>query len=156
MLQARKATNLIVVHCSATTASMNWGRADIDRSHRARGFVMIGYHFVIRRDGKIETGRELDKVGAHVEGHNANSIGICMVGGLAAVGGRGENNFTPAQFVALAALLKELRGRYPQTRICGHRDLSKDRNGDGKITPNEWSKECPSFDVADFCRAHDL
>ena len=36
---------------------------------------------------------------------------------------------------------------YGPLDVCGHRDLSPDRNGDGIITPNEWVKACPGFDV---------
>lgn len=156
MLQARKETDLIVVHCSATKASQNWGRAEIDKSHRQRGFVMIGYHYVITRDGTVQIGRPVNTIGAHVEGHNANSIGICMVGGLADDGKHGEDNFTDDQFEALRELIRTLRKTFPKARICGHRDLSPDLNRDGKITRNEWMKECPSFDVAAFVSSHNI
>lgn len=157
MFQKRKATDFLVVHCSATPPSHNWGRADIDRSHRNRGFIAIGYHFVIKRDGTVETGRPVDTQGAHVEGYNSRSIGICMIGGvkqgdLNAI----ENNFTPAQFDALAVLLARLKSDYPKARVLGHRDLSPDKNRDGKITPNEWLKGCPSFSVADFLKSRGL
>lgn len=155
MLQTRKATDLIVVHCSATPPSQDIGRVEIDRMHRARGFLQIGYHFVIRRGGLVEYGRPQSTVGAHVEGHNATSVGVCMVGGVNAAG-QAEDNFTPAQKTSLSALLTELRTHYPAARIVGHRDLSPDRNHDGRVTPNEWMKDCPSFDVAEFVRAHGL
>jgi N-acetyl-anhydromuramyl-L-alanine amidase AmpD len=45
-------------------------------------------------------------------------------------------------------LLDQLQSRYPKARILGHRDLSPDLNGDGKITPDEFIKACPSFDVS--------
>ena len=37
---------------------------------------------MIGRSGEIESGRALDKVGAHVKGDNKFSIGICYVGGV--------------------------------------------------------------------------
>jgi N-acetyl-anhydromuramyl-L-alanine amidase AmpD len=145
----RQTTDLIVVHCSATGPDTDIGAADIARWHRQRGFDTIGYHFVIRRNGTRETGRPENTVGAHVRGHNLNSIGVCLAGGTNATG-KPDNNFTAAQFASLEALLNELRGRYPKARIYGHRDLSPDKNGDGKITPNEFIKACPSFDVAQW------
>lgn len=125
--------------------------------HRARGFFMIGYHLVIRRDGSIESGRPIDTKGAHVEGFNHNSIGVCMVGGVnEAHPTRAEDNFTDAQFETLAITLKQLHTAYPEARICGHRDLSPDLNKDGIIQPREWLKMCPSFSVADFLARHDI
>jgi N-acetylmuramoyl-L-alanine amidase len=56
----RKSTNWIAIHCSATRPSQDVGAADIRKWHKAQGWADIGYHFVIRRDGKIEKGRALD------------------------------------------------------------------------------------------------
>lgn len=143
--------NLLVVHCAASTPDKDLGVEDIRRMHKAQGWSDVGYHFVIRRNGRIEKGRDESVVGAHVSGYNANSIGVCLVGGANAKG-RGENNFTVAQFESLELVLKDLRKRYPNTRICGHRDLSPDKNKDGQITSNEWIKECPSFEVSDWLK----
>jgi N-acetyl-anhydromuramyl-L-alanine amidase AmpD len=156
MFQARKKTDLIVVHCSATRATQMLGVKDIDRMHRQRGFIAVGYHYVITRDGLVEIGRPVGTIGAHVEGFNSVSVGICMIGGVGPDGKRGEDNFTAAQYARLVGLLNTLRTTYPSARICGHRDLSRDLNKDGKITPNEWSKECPSFDVEAFLAKHGI
>jgi hypothetical protein len=79
----RSKTNWIVLHCSATRASqVNIGAKDIRRWHKDKGWADIGYHYVIKRDGTLEKGRALDAVGAHVEGHNSDSVGVCLVGGL--------------------------------------------------------------------------
>jgi N-acetylmuramoyl-L-alanine amidase len=137
----------IVVHCSATRAALDVRAADIDRWHKARGWSRIGYHYVITRGGDLEAGRAEHEVGAHVQGHNRRSIGICLAGGIADDGKRAESNFTPAQWARLRALLVELRGRYPQAVICGHRDLSPDRDKDGVVERHEWLKDCPCFDV---------
>ena len=152
-LQVRtKLTQFIAIHCSATRASQNIGAKEIDAMHRQRGFSCIGYHYVIKRDGAIERGRPVNTVGAHVEGYNSVSIGICMIGGLNAKG-KGENNFTQSQFASLRDLVAELKKTYQVAKVQGHRDFSKDLNFDGKITSNEWMKECPCFDVAEFLAA---
>lgn len=143
MFQPRKGTDFIAVHCSATPPTHNWGRAEIDRSHRQRGFIAIGYHYVIKRDGTVETGRPRDTVGAHVEGYNSRSIGICMIGGVNAAG-KAENNFTPAQFDALADLLATLKRVFPKAVIQGHRDFPK------------VAKDCPSFDVRSWLKTRGL
>lgn len=95
--KAGRRITLIVVHCAATPPHQDVGAAEIGAWHRKRGFRSIGYHYVIRRNGAIETGRALSRAGAHVQGHNAHSIGICMAGGVSAEDfTRAENNFTPA------------------------------------------------------------
>lgn len=134
MFTLRKQTNYLVVHCSATTSTMNIGAKEIRQWHREKGWIDIGYHFVIRRDGTIEIGRPENTVGAHVENHNSNSIGICLVGGIDSKG-KAENNFTPAQFAALAAKLRELKVKYPGVTVQGHRDFAGVK------------KDCPSFDT---------
>ncbi|MDE6988200.1 MAG: N-acetylmuramoyl-L-alanine amidase, partial [Bacteroides acidifaciens] len=48
----------------------------------------------------------------------------------------------------LRQLVGQLQERFPGCRVCGHRDLSPDLNGNGEIEPEEWIKQCPCFDVA--------
>jgi N-acetylmuramoyl-L-alanine amidase len=154
-LQDRETTELIVVHCSATGPQADIGVAKITQWHKQRGFDTIGYHYVIRRDGTRETGRPESTIGAHVRGHNSNSIGICLAGGVDARG-KPQNNFTLAQFATLETLLRELKERYPRARILGHRDLSPDKNGDGRITSDEFIKACPSFNVKEWLEQRHL
>ncbi|KAA6209005.1 N-acetylmuramoyl-L-alanine amidase [Avibacterium paragallinarum] len=156
----------IVIHCSATQNGKPLGNKDlsaaqiIDSWHAKRGFKRnpintrhfnphlphIGYHFVVDVDGTVETARQEGENGAHVKGHNAHSLGICLVGGIS-IDGKNYGRYTAKQWYALHKLLRELEAKYPEARICGHRDLSPDLNGDGTITPNEWLKACPCFDV---------
>lgn len=143
----------IVIHCSATRAGWDVHAADIDKWHKERGFKMIGYHFVVCLDGTVEAGRPLTMDGAHCNtaglyglAYNKHSIGICYVGGLDA-NGKPADTRTPAQKVALQKLVNRLCMEYPITDVLGHRDASPDKNGDGKITANEWIKACPCFEV---------
>lgn len=141
----RTSTDYLVVHCAATKPSANIGAADIDRWHRAKGWQCIGYHFVIRRDGTVEEGRDVSVIGAHVENHNANSVGICLAGGVSEKDANvAENNFTPEQFESLKTLLLKLRKSYPKAHIQGHRDFPK------------VAKACPSFTVADWLKAEGI
>lgn len=140
--------DLIVIHCSATKETSRLTPLALDRMHRQRGFNGCGYHYYIERDGKINSMRPSEKVGAHARGYNAHSLGICYEGGLDK-NGRAADTRTERQKVSLRALVKVLRQLYPTiNRVVGHRDLSVDRNGDGVITPDEWTKQCPCFDVA--------
>lgn len=131
----REKTKYIVVHCSASPGRMDIGVREIDRWHRERGFWSIGYHYVIRRDGSLERGRSLEKVGAHVKIHNRTSVGVCLVGGLDDETNQPAPNYTPEQWTSLKALLVELQATYPDARVKGHRDLDP-------------TKDCPCFNVA--------
>lgn len=156
----------IVIHCSATpngrslrTPTQTAAQV-IDGWHKQRGFkrlegkrkafnphlAHLGYHFVIDVDGRVESGRAEGEIGAHVKGHNMYSVGICLVGGVTA-SGKHHAEFSEAQWSALHRLLRQLEAKYSHAKIYGHRDLSPDINGDGTISPNEWVKSCPCFDV---------
>ncbi|MFZ7224328.1 N-acetylmuramoyl-L-alanine amidase [Avibacterium avium] len=165
----------IVVHCSATQngkplRNKTQSAAQvIDSWHAKRGFKRnpintqhfnphlphIGYHFAIDTDGTVETGRAEGETGAHVKGHNLHSIGICLVGGITK-DKRNHGEYTEKQWQALHKLLRELEAKYPHARICGHRDLSPDLNGDGTISPNEWLKSCPCFDVWEWLDSQEI
>lgn len=138
--------NLIVVHCSATRADRDFTENDLEVCHRHRGFNGAGYHFYIRKNGDIKNTRPLEKPGAHALGYNAHSIGICYEDGLD-VRYRPADTRTEWQKHSLRVLIRTLLMDYPGCRVCGHRDLSPDRNGDGRISPEEWVKECPCFEV---------
>lgn len=136
------AVKFIAIHCSATNPKMDVGVEELDRWHRARGFVKIGYHYVIRRDGTLEIGRPTTEIGAHVEGFNSSSIGVCLIGGVdSSKLMKPEDNFTAAQFGSLRMLLAGLTKLYPSAVVQGHRDF-----------PNV-AKACPSFDVKEWLKA---
>lgn len=142
----RKRTDLLVVHVTATRRSTKYGRAELERDHKARGFSAIGYNRFINLDGTVEVGRGDDAIGAHVEGYNSIAWGISIVGGLGE-DGKPANTMTPQQEKTLEAELRSALKLYPNARICGHRDLSKDLDGDGMVEPSEWTKACPCFDA---------
>ena len=127
----RKITE-IIVHCSATFPDQVVTIADITRWHRQLGWKTIGYHFLITLAGEIQEGRPIEEVGAHCTGHNANSIGVCYVGGVAA-DGKPADTRNEAQKQALLVLLKRLKEQFPNATIHGHRDFAQ--------------KACPCFDA---------
>jgi hypothetical protein len=142
-----KTIDSIIIHCSATRANMDVRASDIDKWHKERGFVMIGYNYVIDLDGTVEVGRPLTMNGAHCIGYNDHSIGICYIGGLDIFGNPCDTR-TIEQKKAMHELVEKLMDRHPAiVKVLGHRDTSPDLNGDGKISPNEWVKSCPCFDV---------
>ena len=138
--------NLIVVHCSATQGNRMLSPEALDLMHRRRGFNGTGYHYYIRKDGTVHLTRPVERIGAHVKGFNANSIGICYEGGLDSRG-RPADTRTTEQPAYLRLQVNQLKQCFPACRVCGHRDLSPDLNGDGEIEPEEWIKACPCFEV---------
>ena len=126
--------NSLIIHCAATPEGKDFTVADIDRWHKKRGWKGIGYHFVIYRDGSVHEGRPLAQAGAHCVGHNAESIGICYIGGLDGEG-KPKDTRTPQQKEALVKLVAELRQKYniSKQHIYGHCEFA--------------AKACPCFDV---------
>lgn len=73
----RNSTDEIILHhAEASRASVE----EVNRWHLERGWTGIGYHFYIRKDGKVYRGRPEWAVGAHAQGHNSRAIGICVEG----------------------------------------------------------------------------
>ena len=123
----------IIFHCSATIEGQNISAATIKRWHvKDRGWSDIGYHYIIGLDGRIESGRPVNKQGAHAKGFNKTSIGVCYIGGLSK-NKRAKDTRTDAQKNAMIKLIKTLKNIYPDATLHGHREFSK--------------KACPCFDV---------
>ena len=120
---------LLVIHCSAVKPDQTSSAAQIDTWHRKDNHWKfgIGYHYVIRRDGTIESGRPEWMVGAHCLNHNAHSLGICYEGGLDIRGDPADTR-TPAQKKALRWLLGQLHRAYPLAVIVGHHDLDPQKD----------------------------
>ena len=133
----------IIIHCSAS----DFGDAKTIREwHKMRGFSDIGYHYVILNgfrkegqydasdDGLIEIGRPWWREGAHTKGHNADSVGICLIGNPKFIG-QPEMWFTENQLESLKALVAALRIKFniPLENIYGHNDFAP--------------KICPGFKV---------
>ena len=136
---------LIVYHCSADEEGVDHSLFYYDKMHRDRGFRKIGYHIIVHPDGSWETGREVNEIGAHVKGYNRNSIGVMYIGGLR--NGRPADTRTPEQKKTMHFLKDIFSYLYPGIEHKGHRDLSPDKNKDGKITKVDWLKACPCFSV---------
>lgn len=131
----------LVVHCTAGGAQQK--TSDIFAYWKNKlGWNKYGYHYLISADGTVENITPIEQVSNGVKNHNANSIHVCYKGGW-----DGTDTRTPEQKAALLKTLQILKVKFPSAKIVGHRDLSPDLNGDGKITPNEWVKLCPCFDA---------
>lgn len=135
--KSKRRIDWIIVHCSDTPEGRNNTVEDIRRWHKQRGWSDIGYHYVVYLDGSVHNGRNVDKIGAHCENYNSNSIGICYIGGKTVDMKSNKDTRTPKQKEALLRLLRELRKLYPTAKIVGHKDLDKK----GKTCPNFNPKE---------------
>lgn len=128
--------NKIIIH---VTASDNDATVeDIRQGHIRRGFSDIGYHLLIDRQGQILLGRDREKIGAHVEGHNVGSFAIACIA-------RGSDKDSSAPFgtylteeqkTGLVTAVKQEMKNYGLTPddVYGHNDFT---NG----------KACPCFKV---------
>ena len=131
----------IILHCADTRPDWMAGRplsekvAEIRRWHvQQRGWRDIGYHWVIDRDGKVAPGRPETEIGAHVEGHNRGTIGVCLLGGYgASADDPFEKSFTAAQATTAKRLIEEIKGRATIRKVSGHNDYA--------------AKACPGFKV---------
>ena len=139
----------VVLHWSATFLNQDWGSEELHEIHTQRGFSGIGYHYVIRKDGRLQRGRPVDVIGSHAKdnGHNKYSIGICLIGGYNCM----SKTKNPDRFVSSASInekqmetleqfMKMFYQVFPGGQAWGHVDTDKK----GKIDPG--------FDVPDFVR----
>ena len=141
-MDKREITDTIVIHCTQTPADMDVDVAKVTEWHTQRGFDTIGYHYLIKRDGTLQTGRDEDLVGAHAVAVNGTSIGIALVGGGTPEMGW-EDNFAPIQFETLKTILLKLKSEYEIEKIIGHYQVDD-------------KKECPSFDVPKWLEKNNL
>jgi hypothetical protein len=115
----------VFIHCSASDNPNHDAIRVIREWHLARGFSDVGYHFFIRKDGTIETGRSIEKSPAAQKGHNKSTIAICL---------HGLDNFTAIQFDSLKELCEAIDHEYQYITFHGHFE----------VNPN---KTCPNFNV---------
>lgn len=123
----------IIVHCTATAqtatvaAIQNYWRNTL-------GWVNPGYHVLIEANGNTRQLHDYSLTANGAAGHNANSIHIAYIGGVNQQGQPADNR-TPQQKAALLRVITELKNRFPNAIICGHRDLPG------------VTKACPAFDA---------
>ncbi|MBI2004374.1 N-acetylmuramoyl-L-alanine amidase [Candidatus Pacearchaeota archaeon] len=94
------------------------------------GWEDIGYHYLIDKKGKIQKGRNEKFIGAHVFGHNKNSLGICLIGNF------DEEKPAKKQIQTLLKFLKNKIKKHHLNKknILGHREFS----GAAKTCPGKF------------------
>ena len=117
----------IAVHCTAT--SQNVKVETILKNWKALGWKRPGYHYLIDKDGTIHNLHPEEQFSNGVKGYNMQTINVCYIGG------KDVDDRTDAQKAIMLGLLKDLKGRYANALIQGHRDF-----------PNV-NKACPRFNA---------
>lgn len=142
--------NKIFVHCTASWQSTTT-QARLKEEFKAKGWKMPGYHYVIFPDGYIWQMLGESYVANGVKGYNQNSIHVAWVGGIRKSADNKVilpvDNRTQLQKASLIKILTELKKRYRNAYIMGHRDISPDLNHNGVVDPWERIKACPCFDA---------
>jgi len=126
----------IFVHCTAGPQTQTI--AEIQKYWKnVKKWNKPGYHYIIKPDGEIVPLQPEDKPSNGVAGYNSTSINVCYIGGVDKQG-RAVDNRTDAQKESLIKILKDLKSRYPDAEILGHREIwGQD--------PSKWHKMCPCF-----------
>lgn len=137
----------VVVHWTGTFLNQDIGSEEVHEWHTQRGFSGCGYHYIIRKDGRLQRGRPINKVGAHAldNGHNNRSIGISFVAGYNCMSGtpnRGNyvnsGSINEKQFAAFDQFMKNFYKVYPGGQAFGHVDT------------DDKGKQDPGFDVEEY------
>jgi len=124
--------NYIVIHHSAS--SLKTTAEDIAHWHLAKGWSGPGYHFCIESDGRLIMTRPIDRLGAHVRGHNTHTLGVCLVGDNTTL----RSRWTAPRVETLKRALSVLGVMFPESEVLGHRDLP------------DTATECPGLDIREL------
>ena len=133
VFMAADSVSYIIIHCTATRETQDYTPEQLKHDHLARGFIDVGYHFYIRKDGTVTQHRRLNEVGAHCRPFNRCSIGVCYEGGLDA-NGKPKDTRTLKQRASLIALVLDLHRQFPNAVIRGHNEM-----------PGAVPKACPVY-----------
>lgn len=139
-LARRSSTKYIALHhAEAVTCTAK----QIDEWHKANGWAGIGYHFFVRKNGEIYRGRPLWAMGAHVQGKNDCSIGICAEGDY-----HNKDKAMPeAQKRAIKELIAYLKTVYNDAEVVGHGEIGSS-NCPGRYYPLAEMKKYNEEDEA--------
>ena len=127
----------IFVHCTAS--SQKWGVKELWDEFKRKGWKNPGYHYVITKDGGIHQMLPVEMVSNGVKGYNATAINVAYVGGINKKG-KAVDNRTEEQKKSLITLLTQLKKKYPNAAIMGHRDI-------WGADKSKWKKMCPCFNA---------
>jgi N-acetylmuramoyl-L-alanine amidase len=122
----------VIIHASDTYTNANIGSEEIHLRHNDAGHDGLQYHFVIRRDGRLQRGKPIDDFSdaSKINGHEQNCIDVCLVGGInvpteadAPSLNLSASSYTQAQMKTLEALLEAFYQKVPGGQVLGHNDI---------------------------------
>lgn len=142
----------LTIHATATPEGRDIPAATISQWD-VRRFGQVSYHWTLELSGNAVATLADNLRGAHTGGHNSGNVGVSYIGGMTADNKHYKDTRTAGQLDSLEQICRRYRQRYPGIIILGHRDWSPDLNHDGKISPNEWLKACPCFEVSTWLKA---
>ncbi|WP_269929967.1 N-acetylmuramoyl-L-alanine amidase [Aminobacter sp. HY435] len=131
----REATTKVVLHDSQTPPSQTNLKHFLAVKGRAQGLLAVGYHYLILRDGRLLECRPHNAWGAHMRHRNADSIAVCLGGGVDEAG-EPEGNFTPEQGETLRGLMAYLADFYGPLPLVGHSEAYP-----------RHSRQCPAINM---------
>ena len=111
-LALRKTTTYLILHHAAVETAT---AEQIHEQHLKNGWLGIGYHYYVRKNGGIHRGRPERASGAHCAGYNSDSIGICFEGNFEI------EEMTKVQLEISRELVADVAGRYPGIKIGKHK-----------------------------------
>ena len=114
-LSKRASTKYIILHNRAGNGDV----ASMHSLHVNNGWIGIGYHFYVRKNGSVYRGRPIDTVGAHTTSYNSVSVGVCFEGNFDK-----ETEMSKEQIKAGQALIAYLKKLYPSAEIKRHKDFN--------------------------------
>ena len=149
-----------IIHATETFTNKNIGAEEIDDFAVQLGEEEIGYHYVIRRDGRLQRGRSVEQEGDHAPyNFNKTSIGLVMVGGINRASTesldvpKSSASFTRAQYDTLELFLKTFYNHLPGGEVYGHNELkslfSTDTDGEEEALDEQDFLD-PFFDVSEY------
>ena len=137
----------LIVHATETYTNANIGSEEIHLRHQEAGHSKgIQYHYVIRRDGRLQRGMPIDEVSdaSNVRGHAQNCIDIALVGGVNVptdadnpLENLSAQSFTQVQMKTLEAVMEIFYLHQPGGQVFGHNAI-------------DIANEDPYFDVISF------
>jgi N-acetylmuramoyl-L-alanine amidase len=140
----------IFIHCTAGFGSVE----SIKRYWKSIGWKSVGYHRLIEVDGSVNALAGYEEITNGVKYYNSKGIHISYIGGV------DKNNVnkaldtrTDAQKEAIVCEIENALNFLKQhqdiskIKVLGHRDISPDKNLNGRVDSFERIKECPSFDA---------
>lgn len=145
-VQMTRPISEVIIHATETYTNANIGSEEIHLRHNEAGHDGIQYHYVIRRDGRLQRGMPLDQISSASDtlGHSLNCIDVVLVGGVNvpteddnALENLSAQSFTQAQMKTLEALLEVFYRKVPGGQVMGHNAI-------------DANTEDPYFDVIAF------